>query len=140
MNPQLGEFRGEFRRVNRPRFQRPAFVRGPNRFLVQIRHHHPVDRLGRVARPPADDVRGHVFLAEDIPDGFCLSRKVRDRAHPDPTRHGLGEAENAVLVRSLAGRDCRPQHRREDRRQGQQIRHHAAFHESLRRRHQAGID
>jgi len=38
--------------------------------LEMVAHHRPAERLGGMARPPADHMAGFALLVQDVPDGL----------------------------------------------------------------------
>ena len=105
--------------------------------LVPVAHHHAVDGLGRMARPPADDDRLLAALVEDVPDRLHLAADVRDRADALAVGRRLAEAVDAVLEGPLAGRDRGPQHRAEDRRERRVVPADTLLHHPLQVGHLA---
>ena len=104
-----------------------------------VRHHRAADRLGGGTWPPADDERGVAGLVEDVPDGLGFSREIRDRPHGARLRIGLGEAVDAVLIRSLAGGDAGPEHRRQGRLKRGEVAHHAGLDQPTDMGHQPHV-
>ncbi len=139
MHAQIGQRRGQFRRMNRIRQQRPALVERPAGAVVMVGNHHAVDRLGGMAGPPADHDAAQIVLIENVPQRFRFSREIRDRLHAAAVRSWLGEAVDAMLERPLSGGDGSPQHRRERRMQGGDLPGDAVLDQALDVGHFAGV-
>ena len=77
---------------------------------------------------------------ENVPQRFRFSREVGNRLHTAPVRRWLGEAEDAMLERTLSSGDGSPQHRREWRMERRDLPCSAVFDEALDVGHFAGID
>ena len=75
MDAQTGERPGQFRRMNRMRRQRPAFVERPCGAMIMVGNHHAVDRLGGMAGPPADHDAAQIVLVENVPQRLATFAK-----------------------------------------------------------------
>ena len=81
-----------------------------------VRDHDAVDRLGRVAGPPADRrCCAFPFWLRMFHTALQSPREIGHRLDAEAVGRGLGKAVDAVLERPLAGGDGGPQHRRERR-------------------------
>ena len=162
MEPELLQVPLEARRMHRARRHRPL-LEGPSELaglrphalldllgdlgvadgpalLIPVAHHHAVDRLGRMARPPADHDRLLAALVQDVPDRLDLAADVRDRADALAVGRRLAEAVDAVLERTLAGRDRGPEHRAQDRRERRVVPADALVHHPLQVGHLALLE
>ena len=110
---QVLEVADEALRVDGFRLERPFFrivgVVGVGLLVVVGDHHALGERLGGVGGPPADGDGVFPLLVEDIPDGLGLAGEIGDRADAAGDGVRLGKAEDAVLVRALAGGDGGPE-------------------------------
>jgi hypothetical protein len=86
-----------------------------------VGHHHAVDRLRRVGRPPTDDDRLLSRLIQNVPDCLDFATEARDRPDAASIRRRFGEPEDSVFRRALAGRDRCPEHRAQGRIEGRDI-------------------
>ena len=111
---QVGQTRCPFGRMHGVGQERAQGQALPG-MVVQVRHHHAVNWLDGMGRPPADDNRANVVLIEDVPEGFGAAAEGGDR--PDAIAAGIGfdKAVNAVLARPFARRDGGPEHGAERR-------------------------
>ena len=80
-----------------------------------VRDEEPLDFLGRVRRPPAHDADGEARRRRHVPDGRHRARVARDRHLLTALRVDLLEIQDLVDLRTHAGRDRRPDDRREHR-------------------------
>ena len=112
MHPQRRHHLHHLRRMHRPRSHRPLLYTLPARPLIVIRHHHPIDRLRRMTRPPANHHRPLPLLRQYVPNRLARPRSPRNRPDLPSHRIRLAESMNPMLVRPLPRRNRRPQHRR----------------------------
>ena len=96
-----------------------------------------LDLFRRVRRPPAHDADGAPLRRGDVPDGRHGARVARDRLLLPADDVDLLEVEDAVHVRADAGRDRRPDDRREDRHEARQPRRVALGRQPFPVRHLA---
>ena len=109
--------------------------------LVVVGDHHALgQRLGGVGRPPADGDGVFCLLVEDVPDGLGLSREIGDGADAAGDGILLGKAEDAVLIRALAGGDGGPQRGTERGLEGGDVTHDAALKEAGEVGHFPGVE
>ena len=100
-----------------------------------VRHDVAENRLGRMARPPADNITAQTGLGKNVPERFAFARSACVRSRSAVLQIRLDEAVNAVLVRILARSDRIPEHRRKNRLKRREISHHASIDQILERRH-----
>ncbi len=143
MEAEVLEVADEALRMDGFRLERPfvGLVAAAVGFLVVVGNHHAVaERLGGVGRPPADGDGVFPLLVEDIPDGLGLAREIGDRADAAGDRVRLGEAEDTMLVRALAGGDGGPERGAERGLEGGDVAHHAFFKKARKVGHFAGVE
>ncbi|MEZ5356646.1 MAG: hypothetical protein R2762_28755 [Bryobacteraceae bacterium] len=76
---------------------------------------------------PADNVGVGPVLHQDVPQRLAAAGSGRHRTHAAGIRVQFGEAEDAVLVRELAGGNRVPQHRRQHRIERLDVAHDAVI-------------
>ena len=109
--------------------------------LIVVGDHHALgERLGGVGRPPADGDGVFPLLVEDVPDRLGLAREVGDGADAAGDGVRLGKAEDAVLVRALAGGDGGPQRGAQRRLEGGDVAHDALLQEAGEVGHFPGVE
>src|SRR4051812_20497442 len=101
--------------MHHPRGNVPAFLWIEPDAAERTRHNRAVDWLGRMTRPPTDNITAHSRLSEDVPKGLHFARGACVGARPSIHRIWLDETMDPVLIRELPGRDGVPQHRRKNR-------------------------
>ena len=111
------------------RLERPLFrivgVVGVGLLVVVGDHHALGEGLGGIGGPPADGDGVFPLLVKDIPDGLGLAGEIGDGADAAGDGIRLGKAEDAVLVRALAGGDGSPQRGAERGLEGGDVAHDA---------------
>jgi len=93
-----------------------------------------------MSREPAEDVGFISALRKDVPQRFDFSRSAGDRPDAAGLCVRLHEAENAVLVRPLAGGDGIPQHGRKNGPQRGKISNDPVVDEIVQRGHQPLVE
>ena len=139
VDAQAGQALGQLGRMDCAGRHRPRLAARVLRPLVEVAHHCPIDRLGRMARPPPDDVRPSALLVEHIPERLHLAARAQHRAHALLLGVGLYKSQNAVLVGRFARRHAGPEHRGKWGVQRGEVAHRAALDEPAQRGHLAGV-
>ena len=143
MEAEVLEVADEALGVDGFRLERPlvGLVAAAVGLLVVVGDHRAVaERLGGVGRPPADGDGVFSLLVEDVPDGLGLAGEIGDGADAAGDGIGLGEAEDAMLVRALAGGDGGPQRGAERGLEGGDVSHDAFFKKAREVGHFAGVE